>query len=81
MKKDEVIILSCSKCGAMSHAIKNPRMSDGYRVKEAEYVICKICFGELKWNENRNQKGKENLNKVISIFGKVWCGIKKNDLS
>ena len=48
MKKDEVIILSCSKCGAMSHAIKNPRMSDGYRVKEAEFIICKDCFGLLK---------------------------------
>jgi len=48
MKKDEVIILSCSKCGAMSHAIKNPKLSDGYRVKESEYVICKICFGLLK---------------------------------
>lgn len=48
MKKDEVIIISCSSCGAMSHAIKNPRNSDSYRVKEAEYVLCKICFGELK---------------------------------
>ena len=48
MKKDEVIIISCSKCGEMSHAIKNPKMPDGYRVKESEYVICKICFGELK---------------------------------
>ena len=46
MKKDDVIIITCTKCGAMSHAIKaqTPR---GYYVKD-EFVICKICFGELK---------------------------------
>ena len=48
MKKDDVIIMSCSVCGAMSHAIKNPRLPESYRVKESEYVICKICFGLLK---------------------------------
>jgi len=47
-KKDEIIVLSCSVCGNMSHAIKNPKLPDGYRVKESEYVICKICFGGLK---------------------------------
>jgi hypothetical protein len=48
MKKDEVIIISCSQCGAMSHAVKNPKLPEGYRLKESEYVICKICFGDLK---------------------------------
>ena len=48
MKKDDVIIMSCSMCGSMSHAIKNPRLPESYRVKESEYVICKICFGLLK---------------------------------
>ena len=48
MKKDDVIIISCNVCGAMSHAIKNPAIPESYRVKESEYVICKICFGELK---------------------------------
>ena len=48
MKKDDIIIISCSKCGAMSHAIKNDRLPEGYRIKETEYVLCKICFGELK---------------------------------
>ncbi len=47
MKKDDVIIISCSVCGAMSHAIKNDRLPEGYRIKESEYVLCKICFGEL----------------------------------
>ena len=51
MKKDDVIIMSCSQCGAMSHCIKNPRLPESYRVKESEYVICKICFGLLKWKE------------------------------
>jgi len=48
MKKDDVIIISCRVCGAMSHAIKNDRLPEGYRIKESEYVICKICFGDLK---------------------------------
>ena len=48
MKKDDIIIISCSKCGAMSHAIRNDRQSESYRVKESEYVLCKICVGELK---------------------------------
>ena len=48
MKKDDVIIMSCSVCGGMSHAIKNPQIPESYRVKESEYVICKICFGLLK---------------------------------
>jgi len=48
LKKDDVIIMSCSVCGAMSHAIKNPQIPESYRVKESEYVICKICFGLLK---------------------------------
>ena len=46
MKKDDVIIISCSKCGAMSHAIKT-KILKGYYVKD-EVVVCKICFGELK---------------------------------
>ena len=85
MKKDEVIILSCSKCGAMSHAIKNPKMPDGYRVKEAEYVICKICFGELKWfvrNVAKSFYGKEWLltreSKKESIIFNAGTGMKKN---
>ena len=48
MKKDDVIIISCRVCGAMSHAIKNDRLPEGYRIKESEFVVCKICFGELK---------------------------------
>jgi|GEM_PF-2119027 len=48
MKKDAVIIISCSECGEMSHAIKNDRLPEGYRMKESEYVICRICFGGLK---------------------------------
>ena len=48
MKKDDIIIISCSKCGAMSQAIKNDRRSESYRINESEYVLCKICFGELK---------------------------------
>jgi len=46
MKKDDVIIITCNVCGAMSHAIKT-KISNGYYVKD-EFVICKICFGELK---------------------------------
>ena len=46
MKKDDVIIITCSMCGALSHAIKK-KASQGYYVKD-ELVICKICFGELK---------------------------------
>ena len=45
MKKDDVIIISCNVCGAMSHAIKT-KILEGYYVKE-EFVVCKICFGEL----------------------------------
>ena len=49
MKKDDVIILSCSVCGEMSHAVKKePQFNEyGYRLK-GEFVICKICFGDLK---------------------------------
>ena len=54
MKKDEVIILSCSKCGAMSHAIKNPKnvgwlQSQRIRVCNLQdlfwriKMICKKC--------------------------------------
>jgi len=48
MKKDDVIIISCSVCGEMSHAFKkNPDDWDGnYRMK-GEFIICRICFGEL----------------------------------
>jgi|TARA_R110000824_G_scaffold52929_2_gene146887 hypothetical protein len=46
MKKDDVIIMTCDVCGAMSHAIK-AQVPQGYYVKD-EFVICKICFGELK---------------------------------
>ena len=46
MKKDDVIIIACNVCGAMSHAIKT-KIPKGYYVKE-EFVLCKICFGELK---------------------------------
>ena len=46
MKKDEVIIITCSVCGAMSHAVK-AQVQEGYYVKD-EFTICKICFGELK---------------------------------
>ena len=46
MKKDDVIIMTCDVCGAMSHAIKAPGQ-EGYYVKD-EFVICKICFGDLR---------------------------------
>jgi len=46
MKKDDVIIISCNVCGAMSHAIKT-KIPKGYYLKD-EFVLCKICFGELK---------------------------------
>ena len=46
MKKDEVIIITCSVCGAMSHAVK-AHVQEGYYVKD-EFILCKICFGELK---------------------------------
>jgi len=46
MKKDDVIIISCNVCGAMSHAIKT-KILEGYYVKD-EFIVCKICFGELK---------------------------------
>ena len=46
MKKDEVIIITCNVCGTMSHAIKT-NIPKGYHVKD-EFVLCKICFGELK---------------------------------
>jgi len=46
MKKDDVIIISCNVCGAMSHAIKT-KILEGYYVKN-EFIVCKICFGELK---------------------------------
>ena len=45
MKKDEVIIIACNVCGAMSHAVKT-KIPQGYYVKD-EFVLCKICFGEL----------------------------------
>ena len=48
MKKDDIIIISCSRCGAMSHAIKRPEATESYRIKESEYVICKNCIGDLK---------------------------------
>ena len=47
MKKDDVIIITCSVCGALSHAIK-AHLQEGYYVKD-EFIICKICFGLLKW--------------------------------
>ena len=47
MKKDEVIIISCSNCGEMSHAIKNSKLPEGYRLKTSEFIICKYCFGDL----------------------------------
>jgi len=46
MKKDDVIIMTCDVCGAMSHAIKT-KISKGYYIKD-EFILCKICFGELK---------------------------------
>ena len=48
MKKDDVIILSCSVCGNMACGFKkNPDDWDGnYRMK-GEFVICRICFGAL----------------------------------
>ena len=48
MKKDDVIIITCNVCGAMSHAIKT-KIPKGYYVKD-EFVLCKICFGDLKWD-------------------------------
>ena len=49
VKKDDIIIITCSVCGEMSHAIKNDRLPEGYRIKESGVVICRICFGGLKW--------------------------------
>ena len=46
MKKDDVIIISCNVCGAMCHAVKT-KIPKGYYLKD-EFVLCKICFGELK---------------------------------
>ena len=46
MKKDDVIIISCNVCGAMSHAIKT-KIPKGYYLKD-EFVLCKVCFGDLK---------------------------------
>jgi len=48
VKKDDIIIITCSVCGEMSHAIKNNRLPEGYRIKESGVVICRICFGGLK---------------------------------
>ena len=47
MKKDDVIIISCSICGAMSHAVKKREMGGNY-VLDKEMILCKICFGELR---------------------------------
>jgi len=55
MKKDDVIIITCDICGAMSHAIKDigsdrsllHLLLKGYYVK-AEIVLCRPCFGDLK---------------------------------
>ena len=47
MKKDDVIIITCDICGAMSHAIKDIGSKKGYYVK-AEIVLCRPCFGDLK---------------------------------
>jgi hypothetical protein len=47
MKKDDVIIISCSICGEMSHAVKKKEMGVNY-VLDKEMIICKICFGGLK---------------------------------
>ena len=54
MKKDDVIIISCSVCGGMSHALRKDESimtnaqnwSGNYRMK-GEFIICRICFGEL----------------------------------
>ena len=45
MKKDDVIIITCNVCGAMSHAVKT-KIPQGYYVKD-EFVLCRICFGDL----------------------------------
>ena len=51
MKKDDVIIISCSVCGGMSHALKKDdsiaNWNGNYKMKD-EFILCKICFGELK---------------------------------
>ena len=46
MKKDDVIILSCTVCGEMSHAVKKNEMGGNY-ILDKEMIICKICFGVL----------------------------------
>jgi len=46
MKKDDVIIISCSVCGEMSHAVKKKEIAGNY-VLDKEMIICKICFGVL----------------------------------
>lgn len=45
MKKDDVIVISCSVCGGMSHAVKKKEMKIMYLCKEM--IICKVCFGLL----------------------------------
>ena len=46
MKKDDVIIITCNVCGAMSHAIRK-QVPKGYYVKD-EFVLFRPCFGDLK---------------------------------
>tara|TARA_R110000824_G_scaffold90967_2_gene221815 strand:+ start:7101 stop:7265 length:165 start_codon:yes stop_codon:yes gene_type:complete len=45
LKKDDVIIITCNVCGAMSHAVKT-KIPQGYYIKD-EFVLCRICFGDL----------------------------------
>jgi hypothetical protein len=47
MKKDEIIIITCSICKEMSHAVKKNEMGENY-VLDKEMIICRSCFGGLK---------------------------------
>jgi len=44
MKKDEVVVLSCSVCSGFCYAVKYQKTYQ----KTPEFVICKDCFGLLK---------------------------------
>jgi|TARA_R110002020_G_scaffold235084_1_gene447226 hypothetical protein len=48
MKKDDVIILSCSVCKNMACGFKKNAddWAGNYRLKE-EFILCRTCFGVL----------------------------------
>ena len=50
MKKDDVIIISCSVCGGMSHAVKKKEMGENY-VLDKEMMICHKCGKVVLWEK------------------------------